>query len=292
MRDEVRASLVQFSSVPLEPAKNAKRMADFVRRERDEYGADLVVFPELANTGYVQSPRDDEYAEQLYTASEPVPGPTTDALGEAARETGTYVVAGISQRHPVIPEVLYNSAVLLDPSGEVAGIHHKVHACRDEKEYYIAGDTVDVYETELGAIALNLCYDVRFPELARVQALGGAEIIVSLWASAVQPGKVPPDSIIQRCATRGMENAVFFLGCNRTGTDGDQVFYGRSAIAGPSGDTLAASGTDQEEAVRATMRAADLRAQRRYLTLYRDRRPELYGKITESLSQAGRVGPR
>jgi predicted amidohydrolase len=158
-----------------------------------------------------------------------------------------------------------------------------VHACLEEKNYYAAGSTVDVYETLLGTIALNVCYDVRFPELARVQALHGAEIIASIWASFVQPGKVPPESIVQRCATRAMENAVFFLGCNRSGREGEKVFYGRSAIAGPSGETLARSETDAEEVVRATLRAEELGAQRRYLTIFRDRRPELYGPIVTPL---------
>lgn len=285
LKDTVRVSLVQFASERLAPARNAERMAEFVLAEARDHGAELVVFPELVNTGYVDSARDDAYAEQLYAASEEIPGPTTERLAAAAREGGTYVVAGLSQRHPKIPEVLYNAAVLIDPNGELVGLQHKVHACRDEKEYYVPGDAVHVFETSLGTLGLHLCYDVRFPELARVQALEGAEIIVSLWASAVQPGKVPSDSIIARCATRAMENALFFVGVNRSGFDGNQVFYGRSAIAAPDGSTLAASDNQEEEAIRATLNADALKAQRRYLTLYRDRRPELYAPIVEPLSR-------
>ncbi|WP_370935118.1 carbon-nitrogen hydrolase family protein [Amycolatopsis sp. cg13] len=285
MKDEVRVSLVQFSSAVLDCPGNAKRMAEFVERETQEHGAELIVFPELSNTGYVRSARDDAYAESLYAASELVPGPTTEALGEAARRGGAHVVVGMSQRHPQIPEVLYNSAVLIGPSGEVVGVQHKVHPCRDEKEYYVPGDEISVFPTALGTLALNVCYDVRFPEMARVQTLSGAEIVVSLWASAVQPGKVPSDSIVSRCATRAMENAVFFLGCNRTGTDDEQHFYGRSAVAGPSGDVLARSNDDREDAVRAVLQGSDLKAQRRYLTIFRDRRPELYGRVTEPLSR-------
>lgn len=291
MKEQVRVSLVQLSTEPLDPAANAARMAEFVEREAAEHGAELVVFPELASTGYVRPPQDREFVDRLYEASELIPGPTTERLGAAARAAGVHVIAGISQRHPRVPEVLYNSAALIGPHGDVIGVHHKAHACQEEKEYYVAGDTADVHDTELGAIALNLCYDVRFPELARIQMLKGAEIIVSLWASAVQPGKVPSDSIVQRCATRAMENAVFFMGCNRTGTDGDRVFYGRSAIAAPSGDILASSSTDREEAVRAVMNAADLAAQRRYLTVFRDRRPDLYGLITEPLSAGATYTP-
>lgn len=257
-------------------------MADFVEREAAK-GAELVVFPELASTGYVNSASDSEFAERLYAQSEKVPGPTTELLGEVAARTGTHVVVGVSQLHPTIPHVLYNSAVLLGPDGDILGVHHKVHACLDEKNYYIAGNTVEVHQTALGQIALNICYDVRFPELARVQTLRGAEIVVSIWASSVQPGKVPSDSIVQRCATRAMENGVFFLGCNRSGREGDRIFYGRSAIAGPSGDVISSSDSDAEEAVRGILVEADLLAQRRYLTLFRDRRPELYGAITEPL---------
>ncbi|GII89595.1 hypothetical protein Ssi03_75850 [Sphaerisporangium siamense] len=284
MKENVQVSLVQFSSEMLAPERNAERMAELVLAEAGRHHAELVVFPELSNTGYVRSARDDDYARRLYAASETVPGPTTERLAAAARQSGAHVVAGISQRHPRIPELLYNAAVLIDPSGAIVGVQHKVHACRDEKEYYVPGDRVATYPTALGRIGLQLCYDVRFPELARVQALDGAEIILSLWAAAVQPGRVPEGSIIARCATRAMENALFFAGCNRTGTDDGQVFFGHSAIAGPDGSTLAASGSDREESVRATLVAERLSAQRRYLTLFRDRRPDLYAPITAPLS--------
>jgi predicted amidohydrolase len=283
VKDEVRVSLVQFASAWLDRETNARRMADFVDSEAAEHSADLVVFPELATTGYVRPASDTEFARRLYEASEPVPGPTTEALADAARRNGVHVIFGVSEMHPQVPQVLYNSAVLLGPDGSIIGTHHKVHACLDEKNYYVPGSTVDVHDTQLGAIALNICYDVRFPELARVQALKGAELIVSLWASFVQQGKVPDDSIINRCATRAMENGLFFLGCNRSGVEGDRVFYGRSAVAGPSGEILAASSSAEEEVVRALLTADDLRSQRQYLTIFRDRRPELYGALIEPL---------
>ena len=190
---------------------------------------------------------------------------------------------GVSRRHPEIPGVLYNSSVLVGPDGEIIGIHDKVHSCLEEKNYYAAGNTMDVYDTSLGKIAMQICYDVRFPELARVHALKGAEIIVSIWASFVQPGKVPSSSIIDRCATRSMENALFFLGCNRSGQEGDRVYYGRSAISAPSGGAIAVSDNDDEEVVRGTLNAQALIDQRAYLTVFRDRRPELYGMVTEQL---------
>jgi predicted amidohydrolase len=281
--ERVNVSLVQLASKHLDREANAARMAEFVLEEGRDHGADLVVFPELASTGYVEAHPDAAFGKALQEQSEPIPGPTTAALGEAARASGTHVVAGISELHPRIPHVLLNAAVLIDPAGEVVGVQRKVHACLAEKNYYGEGDSIEVFDTALGRIGINVCYDARFPEVARVQALAGAEIIVSIWASFVQGGKVPVTSIQERTATRAMENAVYFLGCNRSGDEGPRHFYGRSAVAAPSGELIAISETDEEEAVRAELTPEALAAQRAYLTIFRDRRPELYGPITGPL---------
>jgi predicted amidohydrolase len=284
MKDAVNVSLVQFASAWLDREANARRMAEFVHSESADHNADLVVFPELASTGYLEPHTDAKFAQALYAQSETIPGPTTEALGGAAKTTGAHIVAGISELHPTIPHVLFNSAVLIDPAGELIGVYRKVHSCLDEKNYYAAGDAIEVFDSALGRVAINICYDVRFPELARIQALKGAEIFVSIWASFIQGGKVPVSSIRERCATRAMENAAFFLGCNRSGVEGAKRFYGHSAIAAPSGETIAQSDSDTEEVVRATLVAEALAAQRAYLTVYRDRRPELYGGIVAPLT--------
>lgn len=284
MKERVNVSLVQFASAHLDRETNARRMAEFTVAEGRDHGADLVVFPELASTGYVDAHPDPEFAKKLYAQSEPIPGPTTEALAEAARAGGTHVVAGISELHPRIPHVLLNAAVLFDPAGEIIGVQRKVHACLAEKNYYGEGDSIEVFDTALGKIGINVCYDARFPEMARVQALAGAEIIVSIWASFVQGGKVPVTSIQERAATRAMENALYFVACNRSGVEGPRHFYGRSGVAAPSGELLAISETDNEEIIRAELTAEALAAQRAYLTVFRDRRPELYGPILSPLA--------
>ena len=282
MKDRVNVSLVQFDAEWLDSAANGKRMAEFVLAEATQHGAELVVFPEMANTGYVEPFTNAEFARRMQEEAETVPGPTTDLLVEAARTGNVHVIVGLTRRHDTIPGVLYNSAVLIGPDG-IIGIHDKVHAAMDEKNYFVAGNTIDVFDTDLGRIALEICYDVRFPELARIQALKGAEIIVSVWSSFVQPGKVPSASIIERCATRSMENGLFFLGCNRSGLENDRLYYGRSAICAPSGDIIAASDNENEEVVRAELVGELIVRQRSYLTVFRDRRPELYGMLCEQL---------
>ena len=283
MKEQVKVSLVQLDCEWLDRETNAKRMVEFIEQEATQHGADLIVFPELATTGYIEPHTDAEFARRLYEQSEVVPGPTTELIAAAAARHHTHVMFGVSRRHEEIPGVLYNSSVFVGPDGEIIGIHDKVHPCLSEKNYYVAGNTIDIYDTALGKIAMQVCYDVRFPEMSRVHALKGAEIIVSMWASFVQPGKVPSSSIIDRCSTRSMENALFFLGCNRSGQEGDRVYYGRSAISAPSGDAIAVSDNQDEEVVRGTLLSQALVDQRAYLTVFRDRRPELYGMLTEQL---------
>ncbi len=284
MKDTVGISVVQFDCVWLDREANARRMAEFVAAEAGEHGADLIVFPELANTGYVQPHLlDPDFTRRIYEASEPIPGPTTDALGEVARQHGAHVIAGISQTHPKVPHVLYNSSVLIGPDGNVIGVYQKVHAAIDEKQYYISGNTVGVHETELGVIGLNICYDVRFPELARTMALAGAELIVAVWAMFEQPGKAPSDSIILRSRQRAQENAVYFVGCNRSGAEGSKVYFGRSVIAGPDGQPVAVSDSSEETVLRAVLTDEALQARRAATSYLADRRPELYGALAAPL---------
>jgi omega-amidase len=237
----------------------------------------------MASTGYLPVHPDHDFTRRLFEAAEPIPGPTTDRLGEAAARHGAHVVVGITQEHPNVPHMLYNAAALIGPDGKVIGVYQKVHPALDEKHFFARGGSIPVFDTELGKIAINICYDVRFPELARSQALAGAEILVSVWSMYEQPGKAPNDSIIIRCRSRATENFFYVLGCNRSGEEGERKYFGRSVIVAPSGDVLAVSEDDREDALRATLTAEALREQRMYLPVFGDRRPDLYGRVVEAI---------
>lgn len=283
MKTEFNASLVQFNAKWLDREKNVNRMVSFIEDEARNHQADLVVFPELATTGFIEPHADTEFNHRFYEQAETQDGPVARAISEAAARAKTHVVYGVARQHPTIPGVLYNSVVLVGPDGSTIGIHDKVHAALEEKNYFVSGNNVEVFETEIGKIGMQICYDMRFPELARVHALKGAEIIIGVWASFIQPGLVPSSSIVSRTSTRAMENGLFFLGCNRSGLEGNREFYGRSAICAPSGDALAESTTGDEEVIRARLDRGDVVKQRAYLTIFRDRRPEMYGLLTEQL---------
>src|SRR5438105_11498945 len=196
MKETVTVSLVQLAPAFLGREENAVRMAELVSAEASQHGADLVAFPELASVGSVLTRLNED---GIAAAAEPVPGPTTDALAGAAREHGVHVVAGVLER---ADECLHSSAVVIDAAGAVAGVYRRLHLAPDERRVLSAGDSVGVFETGLGNLAVSLSYDVNFPELARVQALEGAEIVATLWSSPEPPGREESDGIIVQCRSR------------------------------------------------------------------------------------------
>lgn len=287
MVDKTMVSLIQLDVAPLAPARNLDRMCDFARREAAR-GARLILFPELANTGYVEplapgEPIDPafsehaEYAERLYAASEPPGGPVSRALAEIAREHGTHIVTGLAQRDPVLPGVIYNASVLLGPDGLI-GSYRKIHLWHCEKLYFATGDGIEVCPTAIGTIGLQVCYDIRFPEITRSLTLKGAEIVCSVWASFRKTDTPPddPDLFKHRAYTRAIENGIFFLSCNRSGTHGRFSFLGRSIAISPHGRVLAASSSEDEEVIRAEIDLGDVAAYRMSTGILADRKSYAY----------------
>ncbi len=230
---------------------------------------DLLVCPELATTGYLFLDR-----RELAPLAEPVPdGPTCARLAAVVKETGRAVVFGIAER---AGERLYNSAVLLAP-GAPAVCYRKAHLFDMEKEVFDrAGASPRHGEAGGARVGLMVCFDWRFPEMARLLALEGAEVLAHP-ANLVHP--YCQDAMI----TRSLENGVFTITASRTGTESyggaTLRFTGRSQIVSPRGERLAAA-DDSEECVRtATIDPAVARDKRvtAHNDLFADRRPELYG---------------
>jgi predicted amidohydrolase len=262
-----------------EPDKNLDAIRRAFERLADEGGADLVLFPELANSGYVKE-KDKEFARRYLRLAEPVDGPFLRGVGQCARDFRMYAVTGFLEAHPVIPATVYNSSALISPDGAVVGVHQKMHIPGEERHYFYAGNTVTVVPTELGNIGLSVCADRRFPETSRLLALAGAEIICSV---ANIPGadriRKDPEWAYTFCRCRAAENQVFYAESNRVGRQEEIEFSGHSCIVGPAGEFLARSETDQEDMIRATLCGEDLYSVRGTVPNFRDRRPELYGPL-------------
>ena len=237
----------------------------------EHVGADLVVLPELWSTGYVFSSR----AELAGLAEDPESGATALALKAAAKRTKRHYIAGFAE---VSHGRYYNSAMLVGPSG-VRTVYRKLHLFEREGEWFERGDLpLSVHTVGAAKVGLMICYDWRFPEVARVLSLQGADVIAHP-SNLVFPGA--QDAML----VRSMENRVYTVTANRTGTEkrpgGTVPFTGRSQIVDAKGDVLVrASKRD------ASAQAADLDlsiARDKALTsrtqLFAPRRPEMYGLL-------------
>ncbi len=276
MKEKVEVAAVQMDIAWLDPERNLERMLSFIEKIRGEKEVDLIVFPELANTGYVKQ-RDREFGKEYLKKAEKIPGPFTEALGDAAKRFGVYIISGFCELHPEIPGSIYNSAVMMGPTGGVVGVHHKLHIPGEENHYFYPGSTTDVYKTDLGTIGMLVCYDAIFPEISRVLTLKGAEIICVVFNRPKRPAY---DSLYHLGATRAYENRIYFIICNRVGKEVNE-FLGRSVIAGPDGQILSKSMGEEEEVIHATLCWDKILEERAFFPVFADRRPDLYQAIIQ-----------
>ncbi|MEN9062694.1 carbon-nitrogen hydrolase family protein [Ponticoccus litoralis] len=181
----IAAHLVQFDVAPLDPARNFARMAEFIRAEAAA-GADLILFPELSNTGYVEPLMPGgpfvsavpHYGEALCAACAEPGGKEIAALAALAAELKVTLVAGLGLRDARLAGVIHNASVLITPEG-VAGHYVKTHQWQTEKLYFTPGDALPVFPALGTRLGMQICYDIRFPEVTRALAAQGADIVTS-----------------------------------------------------------------------------------------------------------------
>jgi predicted amidohydrolase len=243
-------------------------------------GAEVVVLPECAIPGYMFDSLDEAmpFAEEL-------PGPSTEALEAACARLGIHAVVGLLERDG---DLLRNAAVLVGPEGLV-GSYRKTHLPFLGVDRFVTpGDELPVYETPLGRIGLEICYDLRFPEATRTLALKGADIVA-------HPTNFPLAARIQTeliTVARAAENRIFLLSANRVGKERWAEFCGWSQIVDPYGRRLAEAG-ETEEALLVADIDLELARDKDYvipgeyeLYLFGHRRPELYGSLVEETRTA------
>ncbi|WP_052336378.1 nitrilase family protein [Nocardioides alkalitolerans] len=248
-------------------------------RECAAEGARLIVLPELASTGYSFDTRDEAYAH-----AEPVPdGPTCTAWAELARELDVYVVAGIAESDGVH---LYDTAVLIGPEGFI-GKYRKTHLWNREKLIFTAGSSYPVFETRIGRIGLLVCWDIWFPEVARILTAQGADVICSVnnWVWTPPPLFDDAGNCMASYLTMGAShvNSVPIVAANRVGGERGGKFLGCSLITGVNGwPTSRIADAEKEEVLYADL---DLVASRSAVVwselndLPRDRRTDLYDPL-------------
>ena len=238
---EFISACVQISITPNDVQTNIDKGVAWLEKAVREHKAELVVFPETVTTGYETGLS----AEELWDLVDEAPGVITHKIQEAAKRLGVYVVWP-SYRRGGERGMVYNSAILIGPQGEIVGIYDKTHPAPWERRgnggWAEIGTHADVFETPLGNIGMIICYDGDFPELSRLLAVKGAEIIIR--ASALQRSY---DIWYITSAARAYDNHVYVVACNLVGPDACGNFgFGHSMIVNPIAWRLAqARGTEE-----------------------------------------------
>lgn len=272
--------LVTVASIQMEPRigrkdENLARSMALVERAAAG-GAALVVLPELANTGYVFESRAEAFA-----LAEPVPaGPSTQAWIEVARRCNTLIVAGIAERDG---ERLYNAAVVVGPTGWL-GTYRKLHLWGDEHLFFEAGDKgLPLFHTPWGRLGVVICYDGWFPEVYRLLAMQGADVVAMPTNWVPMPGQPAgsPAMANTLAMASAHSNGLNIVCANRTGTERGQPFIGQSLIVDAQGWPVAGPAAESGEDLVLTAQL-DLKATRqaRQLNAFnhvlRDRRDDVY----------------
>jgi N-carbamoylputrescine amidase len=272
-----------------DPAENLAK-AEWRIREAAGQGAQIIAVQELFRSLYFCR----EERGELFDLAEPIPGPTTESFSKLALELQVVIVASIFERRAI--GVHHNTAAVIDADGSLLGLYRKMHIPEDpsfyEKYYFTPGDLgVRVFQTRYARLAPLICWDQWFPEVARMAALAGAELLIFPTAIGWQPAdKVDPGPVqhdgwrtIQR--SHAIANNVFVAAVNRVGYEGSPEagleFWGGSFVADPFGVVLAEGSHGNEEIVLADCDPRKIDEIRRYWAFFRDRRIDAYGPLLQ-----------
>lgn len=252
-------------------------------------GADLVCFPEAALGGYLSSLGHHGDSRRSPEASLPpalrLDGPEIARVQELAGET--VVAIGICELAED-GQTRYNTAVCLDGK-TIYGSYRKVHQPLGEGMSYAAGEQYRAFDTPVGRIGLQICYDKAFPEAARCLALDGAEIILSLsaWPAArtARAENLQDDRWTYRFnlfdTARALDNQVFWIASNQSGTFGSLNYVGNAKVVDPGGNVLASTLLGSGLAITEIDVEDTFTTMRAGMFHLRDRRPDVYGPLTE-----------
>ena len=265
-------------------AENIARVETHVRKAAAR-GAKIILPPELFEGPYFCRVED----EALFSKAQPVAThPAVLAMQRLAKELEVYIPTSFFERDG---QHHYNSLAMIDDAGEIMGVYRKSHIPDgpgyEEKYYFRPGNSgFKVWETKYGTIGVGICWDQWYPESARVMALMGAEMLFYPTAIGSEPYDADLDtSRMWRRAMLGhaVSNCMPVIAANRIGDEDGQRFYGHSFITDEWGDYLAEVADQDYGALVATVDLDAARTHRAGMGFFRDRRPELYGRIAQDI---------
>jgi len=268
--------LAQSAPKLLDKQRNIKTIGEQANHARRK-NVDLLIFPELHLTGYTMR-------DEVYSLAEPITGPSVKSVEKMAREHELHIIFGMPEEGKA-KGVVHNTAVFVGPKG-IVGSYRKVflptHTTFEERRYYKPGHDAPVFETPLGTIGLNICYDLYFPELTRLLTLAGAEMIVCISASP---------SLRRRffegfALSRAMENAVYLAYVNRVGIEDGLQFWGGSRVVAPSGSILVQCKYDDEDSQLCKVDLDEVKRSRPFIPTIKDVDPVLFDMLQAKSREA------
>lgn len=258
---EITVGCCQFESEPGNVEVNLVRVEEFVAGFAGD-GVDLLVLPEMWSCAFPPS--------HLGAMAEKTPM-VLERLAEWASRHGMVLVGSLPEADGA---VIYNTSYVVERSGEIVGKYRKMHrfSFTGEDRHFGRGEETVVCPTSVGKLGIMICYDLRFPEVARRLALDGAEIIC---VSAQWPvPRIDHWSILLR--SRAIENQLFVLGCNGCGREGKLQYAGKSVVVSPYGNVPAEAGAGTEK-LTARIDVDEVARFRKHITCFADRLPGAYG---------------
>jgi 5-aminopentanamidase len=271
--DGLRVGVAQVAARVGDPAHNL-RVARRIIGRAAKRGASLVVLPECYLHGYDLGPHPA-------ASSEPADGSGPRALAALAGEHGVGIVAGFIESNESDPRHPWNSALVVDRDGRVAGVYRKTHLFGGEAAVFARGDAYPVFDLHLHGsgppvrIGVCICVDIEYPEVPRLLALAGAQVL-AIPSADMEPFRAQQASQLM---ARAIENNVYVALANTADRRPGVVFFGESGIAGPDG-SLARAGYLRPRLVIAELHDRAVEASGGFGSYLRGRRPETYGALT------------
>ena len=273
--DGLRVAVAQVGARVGDVAANLAVARRYLRRAAG-HGADLVVFPECFLQGYTVS-------RAGLAAAEAADGPSATALRALAARHRIAVVAGIIEVNPMNPGRPFNSALVIEKDGRLAGVYRKTHLYGDERNAFTAGDAYPVFALRLRAdrpplpVGVAICADIEYPEAIRLLAVGGARLI-AVPSADMEPYRAQQAANL---ASRAIENNAYLALANTVDRRQTATFFGGSGIAGPAG-SLVSAGYGRPRLAVAEVSDAEVEASGGAGSYLRGRRPETYARLLES----------
>lgn len=267
----MKLALAQLSPVLGDKEKNLDMMENVVKNSE----SDLVMFGELFLTGYM-------CRDNLTKLAEPLDGVSVNAIAKMAKEHDMHIVFGMPERSKEVQGQIFNSAVLVYPDERVER-YRKLHLANfgpfEEHLYFARGSELPVFDTDIGKIGMLICFDCFFPELSKIYALKGADVLVCISASPSST-RIFFEKVI---VARAIENTLFFTYTNLVGTELNMVFWGGNTVIGPRGDEKAKGEYFKEGIVTSEIDLKELNVAREFRPTIRETRIELFNELKKHL---------